>query len=203
MSVGAWLRNHPYLLEPAYEVTHWLSFKLNPLFKRLGHDKIGQLIVPAEEATKKIVFDCRMCGQCILHSTGMTCPMSCPKTLRNGPCGGVRADGYCEVKPEMRCVWVEAYERAEKMKLYGEEMMLVQPPVNWSLKGQSAWVTLLTGEATKRPAGWDDLPAHNTKAEFHIPEAHQPFVKAAGMTALGSLIISGLVWGLSRLNRSS
>ena len=55
-----------------------------------------------------------MCGQCVLHSTGMTCPMNCPKTLRNGPCGGVRPDGHCEVKPEMRCVWVKAVERAPK-----------------------------------------------------------------------------------------
>ena len=39
-----------------------------------------------------------MCGQCVLHSTGMTCPMTCPKTLRNGPCGGVREDGDCEVE---------------------------------------------------------------------------------------------------------
>ena len=38
--------------------------------------------------------------------------MTCPKTLRNGPCGGVRADGGCEVKPEMRCVWLKGYERA-------------------------------------------------------------------------------------------
>nr|WP_245947992.1 methylenetetrahydrofolate reductase C-terminal domain-containing protein [Halomonas montanilacus] len=29
-----------------------------------------------------------MCGQCILSSTGMSCPMNCPKSLRNGPCGG-------------------------------------------------------------------------------------------------------------------
>ena len=55
-----------------------------------------------------------MCGQCVLHDTGMTCPMTCPKTLRNGPCGGVREDGHCEVKPEMRCVWVKADERAPR-----------------------------------------------------------------------------------------
>jgi hypothetical protein len=36
----------------------------------------------------------------------MSCPMNCPKSIRNGPCGGVRLNGHCEIKPEMRCVWV-------------------------------------------------------------------------------------------------
>jgi hypothetical protein len=104
---------------------------------------------------KKAVFDCRMCGQCILHSTGMTCPMTCPKNLRNGPCGGVRANGHCEVKPEMRCIWVEAYERSLHMAHYGDEMLLLQPPVNRRLEGTSAWVNMLTGAATDVPqAGW-------------------------------------------------
>ena len=49
-----------------------------------------------ERSTKGPVFGCKMCGQCVLHSTGLTCPMTCPKTLRNGPCGGVRPDGGCE-----------------------------------------------------------------------------------------------------------
>ena len=61
-----------------------------------------------EHVVKGPVWGCQMCGQCVLHSTGLTCPMTCPKTLRNGPCGGVRADGHCEVKPEMRCVWLKA-----------------------------------------------------------------------------------------------
>lgn len=158
MSIGRWFRNRPYLLETAYAVTHWLSFKLNPILKQIGHERMGRFLVTGEEASKKLLFDCRMCGQCILHSTGMTCPMSCPKNLRNGPCGGVRENGHCEVIPEMKCVWVEAYERSEKMTMYGEEIKLVQPPVNWILQGKSAWVTLLNGEASERPAGWEPAP---------------------------------------------
>ena len=53
----------------------------------------------SSKPSRALLFDCRMCGQCVLSSTGMSCPMNCPKTLRNGPCGGVRADGNCEVKP--------------------------------------------------------------------------------------------------------
>ena len=45
----------------------------------------------------------------------MSCPMNCPKNLRNGPCGGVRANGHCEVRPEMRCVWVEAVAGARRI----------------------------------------------------------------------------------------
>ena len=54
-----------------------------------------------EKAVKGPIWGCQMCGQCVLHSTGMTCPMNCPKTLRNGPCGGVRANGTARSSP--RC----------------------------------------------------------------------------------------------------
>ena len=74
------------------------------------------LVAAIEHVVKKPIWDCRMCGMCVLHDTGMTCPMTCPKTLRNGPCGGVRENGHCEVKPEMRCVWVEAWDGASRMR---------------------------------------------------------------------------------------
>jgi hypothetical protein len=110
-----------------------------------------------EEIGKRWVFDCRMCGQCILHSTGMTCPMTCPKDLRNGPCGGVRANGHCEVEPEMKCVWVEAFERSQQMPVYGRDLAHVQPPLNRQLEGSSSWATLLAGRIDP-PPGWDGVP---------------------------------------------
>jgi hypothetical protein len=100
-------------------------------------------VARAEHAVKAPIWGCQMCGQCVLHSTGMTCPMTCPKTLRNGPCGGVRPDGHCEVKPEMRCVWVKAYERSEKLPLWRGHIDHIRPPVDNSLKGTSAWVNLV------------------------------------------------------------
>jgi hypothetical protein len=154
MSLGSWLRNHPRFLERAYQATHWIFERLDPAVARLGYGRADRWIRPPEELAKKIVFDCRMCGQCILHSTGMTCPMTCPKNLRNGPCGGVRANGHCEVKPEMRCVWVEAYERSRRMGSYADEMIQIQPPVNRLLEGSSAWINMLSGEDSAVPAGW-------------------------------------------------
>ena len=87
-----------------------------------------------------------MCGQCVLHSTGMTCPMNCPKTLRNGPCGGVRADGGCEVKPEMRCVWLKGYERSRRLPLWRGHFNELRPPVDNQLEG-----TLVVEEPRHRP----------------------------------------------------
>jgi Methylene-tetrahydrofolate reductase C terminal len=148
------LQNSPHLLEVAYSLTERLLRPFKPVLKPGG--LVEHIFVQGEKVTKGAIFDCRMCGQCVLHSTGMTCPMNCPKKLRNGPCGGVRASGHCEVKPEMRCVWVEAYERSQKMPDYGADMRRIVPPLNRQLHGTSAWINDFTGLAREHPAGWRD-----------------------------------------------
>ena len=111
-------------------------------------------LAAVEKAVKGPVFGCRMCGQCVLHSTGMTCPMNCPKELRNGPCGGVRPNGNCEVKPEMRCVWLKAYDRSRKLP-WRDEFDEVHPPVDNRLWGTSSWRNLLSGRDKQLPPGWE------------------------------------------------
>src|SRR2546428_686582 len=98
-----------------------------------------------------------MCGQCVLHSTGMTCPMNCPKTLRNGPCGGVRPDGGCEVNPEMRCVWLKGWERSRKLPLWQDHFNHLRPPVDNRLEGTSSWKNLVTGRDRVRLALQADI----------------------------------------------
>ncbi len=107
-----------------------------------------------EYAAKKPVFGCQMCGQCVLHSTGMTCPMNCPKQMRNGPCGGVRENGHCEVKPEMRCVWLKGYERSRKLPLWQEDFNELRPPVDNRLWGTSSWRNFFTKRDREQPKGW-------------------------------------------------
>ena len=111
-------------------------------------DTIG---LPAEAVIKKTLFGCQSCGQCLLHENGMTCPMRCPKNLRNGPCGGVRANGHCEVYPERWCVWYRAYYRSQQMPMLPEswrkDMYRVHPPVNWELINTSSLLNELTGRA--------------------------------------------------------
>ena len=115
-------------------------FQARPRLTRV----LDRSIAPFEAISKKVVFGCRMCGQCILHETGLTCPMGCPKTLRNGPCGGVRMNGHCEVKPEMMCVWVKA-ERRSRLLPWRGTLLKIQPSLDWTLKGSSSWVNLLAG----------------------------------------------------------
>jgi hypothetical protein len=100
---------------------------------------------PVEFLFKKPAFGCRMCGQCTLHETGLTCPMGCPKTLRNGPCGGVRLDGHCEVVPEMRCVWVKA-ERRSRLLPWRGAILRIQPALDWTQRGRSSWINALKGQ---------------------------------------------------------
>ena len=94
-------------------------------------------ITPIEKIVKETLFDCKMCGNCILSSTGMSCPMNCPKDIRNGPCGGVREDGGCEVIHDMPCVWVLAYKGNINMKNYENNF---QSPLEHTEIGTSSWL---------------------------------------------------------------
>ena len=116
------------------------------------------VVALVERAAKHPLFGCHMCGQCVLHDTGMTCPMTCPKTLRNGPCGGVREDGTCEVDPQMECVWLKAERRSRTLPMPGswrEHFHLLRPPVDNRLRGTSSWLNLVTGRDRRRPDGWE------------------------------------------------
>ena len=139
---------------------------MKTMFQRLGkaiHQRsrlekfLDKVLQPFEHISKVPTFGCKMCGQCILHSTGMTCPMTCPKDLRNGPCGGVMLDGGCEVIPEIRCIWVNAYNRSQRLP-WAEEILDLQPPVDWSLKGSSSWINLVT-ERDQISSGCNSEPA--------------------------------------------
>jgi len=111
----------------------------DPVFCLIGYERLEKPVAVVEGTIKGMLFDCRMCGQCILSKTGMSCPMNCPKFLRNGPCGGVRTNGNCEVKPEMRCVWVAAFEGAARMS-DTTALRTLNSPLDRSLEGKSSWL---------------------------------------------------------------
>jgi hypothetical protein len=69
----------------------------------------------------------------------------------------VRANGNCEVKPEMRCVWLKAVERADRLPLWRGHVDDLRPPVDNSLQGTSSWLNLFSGRDRQVPAGWADV----------------------------------------------
>jgi len=137
--VRLWSIKQSRLMETLYSMLEKTLVFCAPAFEKIGYERLEKPVAFVEKNVKGFLFDCQMCGQCALSSTGMSCPMNCPKTIRNGPCGGVRADGNCEVKPDMRCVWVEAYTGSQNMKT-GDKIHVVQFAVDHQLKGSSSWL---------------------------------------------------------------
>ncbi len=137
---------HARSFEAIYRRVEALLVALDPVFRRIGYGRAERPVALVEAGVKRLLFDCRMCGQCVLSSTGMSCPMNCPKELRNGPCGGVRPGGFCEVKPRMRCVWVLAWDGAAQMR-DGARINTVLPPVDHSLWGSSSWLRVAREKA--------------------------------------------------------
>ncbi|MBT5013775.1 MAG: methylenetetrahydrofolate reductase [Rhodospirillaceae bacterium] len=148
-TVRRWSVRHSRALEWFYTVFADLLLNLHPLWNLIGYSRVEGPIVVLERVAKGFLFDCQMCGQCVLSSTGMSCPMNCPKLLRNGPCGGVRANGHCEVEPDMPCVWTEAWKGSRQMK-EGSKIETVQLPHDQSLRGTSSWLRATANRAIER-----------------------------------------------------
>lgn len=108
-----------------------------------GPRRAERLLLPIESVAKRLLVDCKMCGQCALSSTGMVCPTNCAKQMRNGPCGGVRADGTCEVNTAMRCVWVEAIEGQKRIGGPCNKTFL--EPIDHRLWNRSSWLQVING----------------------------------------------------------
>lgn len=94
-----------------------------------------------EAAIKGFLFGCRMCGNCILQETAFVCPMTCPKGLRNGLCGGATPEA-CEVDPTRPCTWYMIYDRAERMGRL-DTIMEINAPLDGAKVGRETWLDLV------------------------------------------------------------
>lgn len=135
-----WSARHSRTLHLIYTGVESSLLKAAPLLEKIGYERLEKPFMAFEKVTKGLLFDSQSCGQCTLGSTGMSCPMNCPKTIRNGPCGGVRPNGKCEVKPDMDCVWVVAWEGTKNMKQTEQAIQIIQPALDARKKGTSAWL---------------------------------------------------------------
>jgi methylenetetrahydrofolate reductase (NADPH) len=81
-----------------FEKMHYLLCK--SMFSR------DHLLAPGEHRlTKKLLVGCSSCNYCRLPMTHYICPETCPKGLSNGPCGGSRIDGRCELN-QKQCIHI-------------------------------------------------------------------------------------------------
>lgn len=100
-------------------------FEDKPVFPGVNTTFIG---MPEREGLW--VEMCGACGDCFLDRTGGVCPVvRCAKGLLNGPCGGTRRGGKCEIDPDKDCAWVLVYRRLEKQGRL-EAMRQYYPPKN-------------------------------------------------------------------------
>ena len=106
-----------------------------------------------EFAVKAPLFGCQACGNCVLSYMEYVCPQTCPKNLRNGPCGGAK-NGQCEVE-DKPCIWVAVYERAKAAGRL-EDLQTYVPPPHRELKRTSSWVNYFL-ERDSRPGNFIPL----------------------------------------------
>ncbi len=138
-----WSVLHASGLKRAYDACAQFAPHLRRPLRWVGARRAERMLLPLERAAKQLFFDCKMCGQCALSSTGMACPTNCAKHMRNGPCGGVRANGACEVNPAMRCVWVDAIDGLQRIEKPPDETFL--EPIDHRLWNRSSWLRVIDG----------------------------------------------------------
>jgi len=74
---------------------------------------------------------CCACGDCVLGETFGLCPIArCAKGLMNGPCGGTRKNGYCEIDANIHCIWHLIIERA-KIRGNLSSLYKIHKPRSW------------------------------------------------------------------------
>lgn len=162
-----WSTRHARGMELFYKAFNRVIPALRPAIRLVGRERAERWLTRVETTAKGTLFDCQMCGHCLLSSTGMVCPMNCGKRLRNGPCGGVSPEGNCEVHSEMRCVWHEAFDGASRMA-GGEAISQIQAPADHSKSGSSTWLELALREkpATEQKVSAPVLAPSREPASF-------------------------------------
>jgi methylenetetrahydrofolate reductase (NADPH) len=94
-----------------------------------------------EDAMKKPVFRCQSCGECILSHSAFICSQRYPKRMRNGPCGGTREGGFCEVYPERKCIWTLIARRSALLRR-SVLLLRIERAHDWELEKTSAWLNV-------------------------------------------------------------
>jgi methylenetetrahydrofolate reductase (NADPH) len=107
----------------------------------------AKILERVELAVKGPLFGCQACGNCVLGHLEYVCPQTCPKQMRNGPCGGTDM-GRCEVV-DAPCIWNQVYTRAATAGRV-DDLRVYVPAPDRSLTGTSSWLNYFL-ERDQRP----------------------------------------------------
>ena len=121
---------------PIGKYFRWRLKKLRQKYGENWERGLSYHLLDLADVIKKYTLGCVECGDCLQDYMGYSgCSMGkCIKETRNGPCGGSRVDGTCEVNPDMQCVWSTSYlSLLAAGKDPGEFAHTLIPPRNWEL----------------------------------------------------------------------
>jgi methylenetetrahydrofolate reductase (NADPH) len=143
------------------------------------HPRLSHWFERFEYYGKKEVFGCQNCGNCVLGSMEYVCPQTCPKQMRNGPCGGT-FHGACEVI-DQECIWVKVMARAEASNAI-EQLKVYIPPPDRRLTGTASWLNFYLGRDS-RPGRPKDLWKSEAGPGRTVPIDEDEHLKTAGPSA--------------------
>lgn len=138
---------HDYMIKPGSLGEQLLAPRLKHGDDSVQHNFWYKLLEPAT-LYRKATLGCVGCGDCIQeHVNYAGCTMRwCYKELRNGPCGGSRVDGSCEVHPELPCIWNLIYHATlatgDNPRKFAHTLV---PPRDWCLDKTNALANRLAG----------------------------------------------------------
>ena len=75
-AVRRWSVRRARFLESFYNRFEKLLVALHPLWSVIGYRRLERPVAAVERVVKGFLFDCQMCGHCVLSATGMSCPMN-------------------------------------------------------------------------------------------------------------------------------
>jgi methylenetetrahydrofolate reductase (NADPH) len=133
----------------------WLRRLLRRLFAWVDRrPRLASAVERLEFGLKQPLFGCQACGNCVLGHLEYVCPQTCPKQMRNGPCGGTHL-GRCEVV-DRPCIWGPVYERALAAGRL-EDLAVYIPPPDRSLRGTSSWINYFLERDSRPRAGGKEV----------------------------------------------
>jgi methylenetetrahydrofolate reductase (NADPH) len=166
-----------------------------------------------ESHVDRALYKCQACGRCLLFETAFICPLTCTRSLRNGPCRGSNPD-HCCVDPARACVWFRIYAKSERQGTL-DRLLEVNAPPDLRCRGpgpppsahglgrQQGHGPRLTDMITDRGRYYSDWEAYHSRqcqlpwwqgdSRYHAPGYGEPASRMESRLREGRFVVSAEV----------